>query len=146
VRSADSGQKGVADDDDRRVAHSARGGMTLTEHALQGAVLETGSTNRLCVGLPWFRSMPFSAILGLELSVAGEPVADVRLERAATAGAYWFLQDRQALRWPGSPVPGERAEVVLRMRLQLPNLTRPDGGAVEVLQEVRGEVPVVAAS
>ena len=124
--------------------------MTLTGHVLRGTVLESGATNRLAVGLPWFRSMPFSSITGLELQVQGEPVPDVRLEvedrplasRLGGTDGYWFLQDRCRLLWTG-PVPAERAAVVLRMRLQLPNLTLPDGSAAQVLQEVRGEVPVV---
>jgi hypothetical protein len=155
VRSADSEQKGVADDDDRAIEACAGGGvMTLTEHALRGAALETGwPENRLPVGLPWFRSMPFSSITGLGLLVDGEPVPDVRLEvdgrpiavdaLGATDG-YWFLQDRQALLW-SAPVPADRADVVLHLRFQLPNLTLPDGGPALVLQEVRGVVPVVAA-
>ncbi len=124
--------------------------MTLTEHVLRGAALESGATNRLAVGLPWFRSMPFSSITGLELQVQDEPAQDVRLEvedRPTGSGGtdgYWFLQDRCALLWSG-PVPAERAEVVLRMRLQLPNLTLPDGSPAVVLQEIRGEVPVVAS-
>lgn len=125
--------------------------MTLTEHVLRGAVLEAGATNSLRIGLPWFRSMPFSSITGLELRVADQPVLDLRLEvdgrRIApgeTGGTdgYWFLQDRHGLVWSG-PVAAGRAAVVLRMRLQLPNLTLPDGGPAVVLQEVRGEVPVV---
>jgi hypothetical protein len=147
VRSADSEQKGVADDDD----HAAAGArMTLTEHALQRAVIERGATNRLAVGLPWFRSMPYSSITAIELHVDDEPVHDVRLEVDGrpiapsgpdAAADYWFLQDRHELAWSG-PVPAERARVVLRMRLQLPNLTLPDGSAAQVLQEVRAEVPV----
>jgi hypothetical protein len=96
--------------------------------------------------------MPFSSITGLGLTVQGEPVDDVRVEVEGeplavddlprAADRYWFLQDRQVLVWSGA-VPADRAEVVLRMRLQLPNLTLPDGAAAQVLQEVRGEVPVV---
>ena len=57
----------------------------------------------------------------------------------------WFLQDRAGLEWR-APVPSAAAsEVVLRVRLQLPNLVGPGGTAVQVLQEVRGTVPVEVA-
>ena len=49
--------------------------MTLTEHVLRGAMLEARDPNRLRVGLPWFRSVPFSALVGLELIVDGRPFA-----------------------------------------------------------------------
>ena len=133
--------------------------MTLTEHALTGAVLRVGRPdglpNRLPVGLPWYRSMPFSSLVGLELLLDGLAVAGVGLEvdGSATpieglrdvADRYWFLQDRRVLSWRDPAPIGERADVVLRIRLHLPNLTGPDGGSLQVLQEVRGVVPAEAA-
>lgn len=129
--------------------------MTLVEHALRGAVLTVGPPCRLLVGLPWYRSMPLSAVVGVDLTIDGEAVPDlrVRLERESVSvadlgrleGRTWFLQDRAELEWRG-PVPsGAAADVVLTVRLQLPNLVGPGGAAVQVLQEVRGTLPVEAS-
>lgn len=128
--------------------------MTLTEHALRGALLSAGAPSRLVTGLPWYRSMPLAAVLALDLEVDGTPVAGIRLrlddrcvpvEALALERGSWFLQDRHALEWD-APVPVVGiAEVVLRMRLQLPNLLGPGGAGVQVLQEVRAAVPVEAA-
>jgi hypothetical protein len=129
--------------------------MTLTEHALRGAVLTAGAPCRIAVGLPWYRSMPLSAILGIELTIDGDAVPDLHLRLASRSlpvgrlghldDLAWFLQDRNELEWR-APVPsGGAADVVLRMRLQLPNLVGPGGTLVQVLQEVRGTVPVEVA-
>lgn len=128
--------------------------MTLTEHALRGATIETGVVNRLRVGLPWYRSMPLSTLVEIELLLDGRPVPDIRLDidgRALAVGELvtavdrtWFLQDRQALTWSGDVPAADRAEVVLRMRLCLPNIVGPDGGALQVLQEARADLPVRA--
>ncbi len=126
--------------------------MTLTEHALRGAVLAAGETCRLAVGLPWYRSMPVSAVLGIDLTIDGEAVPDLHLrlesrsvpvdELDRVEDLAWFLQDRATLEWR-APAPSDAvADVVLRVRLQLPNLVVPGGTAVQVLQEVRGAVPV----
>jgi hypothetical protein len=130
--------------------------VTLVEHALRGAVLEAGSRNRLRVGLPWYRSMPFSSIVGIDVEVDGAAVQDVRLDVGGVAlpvgrlqevsGRIWFLQDRHALEWSGPAASGTRAEVAVRLRLHLPNLIGPDGGSIQVLQEVRAGVPVEPAS
>lgn len=125
--------------------------MTLTEHALRGATIRAGAPNRLSVGLPWYRSLPCSAVLGIELEVDGVPVTDLRLRldgepvrEPELAGRSWFLQDRHVLEWTDPVRPAGSADVVLRMRLQLPNLVGP-AGAVQVLQEARARVPVEAA-
>ncbi|MDH2444864.1 hypothetical protein QDR37_12985 [Amnibacterium sp. CER49] len=128
--------------------------MTLTEHALRGAVLRAGSVNRLPVGLPWYRSLPLSAVRDVELLLDGTAVPGLRLRlergavEVAALGAMrdttWFLQDRQVLEW-GAPVESAAVGVVLRIRLQLPNLLGPDGAPVQVLQEVRGRVDVEGA-
>lgn len=126
--------------------------MTLVEHALRGAVLRAGPPCRLPVGLPWYRSMPLSAVLGVDLTIDGEAVPDLRLrlERESFSvadlgrleGRTWFLQDRAELEWR-APVPsGAAADVVLTVRLQLPNLVGPGGTTVQVLQEIRGTLPV----
>ena len=89
VRSAGFLQKGTADDDghDQRLAepHAARGAgraVTLTEHALKGSVLMTGTEHRMRVGLPWYRAMPYSSIVQLSLTVDGVPAEDLQLEAA----------------------------------------------------------------
>ncbi|HET6824819.1 MAG TPA: hypothetical protein VFH64_02745 [Amnibacterium sp.] len=126
--------------------------MTLVEHALRGAVLTAGASCRLPVGLPWYRSMPVSAVLGIDLTIDGEAVPDLRLrvenrsipvaELGRVEDLAWFLQDRAGLDWPAPAPSGAAVDVVLRVRLQLPNLVGPGGTAVQVLQEVRGTVPV----
>ena len=130
--------------------------MTLTEHALIGSVLTTGADHRMLVGLPWYRSMPYSSVVRLSLTVDGVPVEELQLEAAdgwadvaslaAMTDRSWFLQDRRPLRWRPTRPLGERAEIVLRVGLHLPNLVGPTGDGVQVLQEVRGEVPVRAAA
>jgi hypothetical protein len=110
----------------------------------------------MLVGLPWYRSMPYSSIVQLSLAVDGVPVEELQLEAAggwadvpslaAMTDRSWFLQDRRPLRWRPTGSLGERAEIVLRVGLHLPNLVGPTGGSVQVLQEVRGEVPVQAAA
>ena len=130
--------------------------MTLTEHALRGAVLRPGAPNRLRVGLPWYRSLPLSAVLGLELRLDGEPVTGLRLrlpsgpvdvaELADPGTASWFVQDRAVLEWAGPAPSSALPEVVLRIRLQLPNLLGPGASAVQVVQEVRARLPVEAAA
>jgi len=129
--------------------------MTLAEHALRGAVLTAGSPCRLAVGLPWYRSMPLSAVLGIDLTIDGEVVPDLhlRLESGSVpvvgldrlTDLTWFLQDRAELEWRAPAPSGAAADVVLRMRLQLPNLVGPGGAAVQVLQEARGTVRVEVA-
>jgi hypothetical protein len=129
--------------------------VTLTEHALRGAVVRAGAVNRLSVGLPWYRSLPLSAVLGIELRLDDEPVIGLRLrlqdravdvsELAELGSRSWFLQDRQLLEW-AAPAPSSMLpDVVLRIRLQLPNLVGPDGSAVQVVQEVRSRVAVEPA-
>jgi hypothetical protein len=129
--------------------------MTLAEHALRGAVLTVGSPCRLAVGLPWYRSMPLSAVLGIDLTIDGEVVPDLHLRLGSEAvpvvdldrltDLTWFLQDRAELEWRAPAPSGAAADVVLRMRLQLPNLVGPGGAAVQVLQEARGTVRVEVA-
>jgi hypothetical protein len=129
--------------------------VTLTEHALRGAALRAGAVNRLPVGLPWYRSLPLTAVLEIGLRVDGEPVGDLRLrlggdtievaDLADAAAGTWFLQDHHELEWTGAPPTAARPEVIVRFRLQLPNLVGPDGAAVQVLQEVRAHVPVAVA-
>lgn len=129
--------------------------MTLTEHALRGAVLRPGSPNRLPVGLPWYRSLPLSAVLDVELLLDGRAVPDLRLELVDGAVAVarlpalhersWFLQDRQVLEWAGPTPAGAAVDVVLRVRVQLPNLLGPAGDPLSVLQEARGRVVVEPA-
>lgn len=129
--------------------------MTLTEHAIRGTVLRAGATNRMSVGLPWYRSMPLSAVLGIELTVDDEPVPDLRLlvddapvpvdALGARGDRSWFLQDRQVLEWAATASVAVDADVALRVRLQLPNLVGPDGSPLRVVQEVRGTVPVEVA-
>jgi hypothetical protein len=129
--------------------------MTLAEHALRGAVLTAGSPCRLAVGLPWYRSMPLSAVLGIDLTIDGEVVPDLHLRLESEAvpvvdldsltDLTWFLQDRAELEWCAPAPSGAAADVVLRLRLQLPNLVGPGGAAVQVLQEARGTVRVEVA-
>jgi|1186.fasta_scaffold198203_2 hypothetical protein len=129
--------------------------MTLTEHALRGSVLRAGADHRLEVGLPWYRAMPYSSIVDLALSVDGRQVDDLRLdigdrwaeitELATLTDRTWFLQDRHELGWRSAEALGGRATVVLRIRLHLPFLVGPDGGSVQVLQEVRADVAVEPA-
>lgn len=131
--------------------------MTLTEHALRGSAIAVGPPHRLPVGLPWFRSTPLSAIVDAELLIDGRPVDGLGLEvdgrtvAVADLGGlrdrYWFVQERLELTWDG-PLPerADEAEAVLRLRLHLPFLTGPGGGSVQVLQEVRGTVPLGAAA
>jgi len=128
--------------------------VTLVEHALRGAVLEPDRPCRLRIGLPWYRSLPLSAILGIDLTLDGRSVTGLRLRSRdrvvpvgalATQHASWFLQDRYELEWDGPAPSAPTAEVVVRMRLQLPNLVGPGGSAVQVLQEVRASVPARAA-
>lgn len=131
--------------------------MTLTEHAFRGSAIAVGPPNRLAVGLPWFRSTPLSAVidaelridrrrvdaLGLEVDGRTVPVADL----GSLVERYWFVQERLVLTWEG-PVQQDRhaVDAVLGLRLHLPFLTGPDGGSVQVQQEVRGVVPIERAS
>ncbi|MGN6445228.1 hypothetical protein [Amnibacterium sp.] len=129
--------------------------MTLAEHALRGAVLSVGPWCRLAVGLPWFRSMPLSAVVSVALLVDGRAVPDLRVELdgrllpvgelATLVDRYWFVQDRLTLAWSGWSLSGA-VEVALRVRLHLPFLTGPGGGSLQVLQESRGTVPVEVAA
>lgn len=126
--------------------------MTLTEHAIRGSVLVSGAHHRLEIGLPWYRSMPFSSVVAIEVRVDGAPAARVHLgvagewlpvhALAQLRERYWFLQDRHRLRWEADGPVADTADVTVRMRLHLPFLTGPDGSGVKVLQEIRGIVPV----
>lgn len=110
----------------------------------------------MLVGLPWYRSMPYSSIVRLSLTVDGVAVEGLQLEAAdgwadvpslaAMTDRSWFLQDRRPLRWRPTGLLGAQAEIVLRVGLHLPNLVGPTGDGVQVLQEVRGQVPVQAAA
>jgi hypothetical protein len=126
--------------------------MTLTEHALRGSVLVSGREHRLEIGLPWYRSMPFSSIVEIDVRVDDTPVAPVQLglddewlpvdALSRLRERYWFVQDRHRLRWRHDHSVAATADVAIRMRMHLPFLAGPDGSSLQVLQEISGVVSV----
>src|SRR5918912_566747 len=84
--------------------------MTLTDHVLSRSALTVeGDRSWLDIGLPWYRSLPLSAITDLRLQIGDESFesGDLYLEvdgvpvptdlLAGYTSQYWFLQDRLPL-------------------------------------------------
>lgn len=82
------------------------------------------------IRLPWYRSLPLSSLVALEVSLNGEAVPAERLrvrlndkelalaEFAPLWDEYWFVQDRATVVVAGAAV-GEPTEVDVRTRVDL---------------------------
>lgn len=89
------------------------------------ALRSTPDGFEILISLPWIRSLPLGSLREVEVTVDGEPVDGVTatLERAddGAAEAWWFLQDRVALRGMPALAPGSH-EVAVSFRLLIPYL------------------------
>ena len=102
---------------------------------------------RVSLGLPWMRSLPFSSVDGIRVSVNGAaacPAAavriggeDVRLEElAAWWDRFWFLQDRVSVAVHRTPAPGvgESLDVTVEMDLRIPYILTGPGRPLVLTQ------------
>jgi hypothetical protein len=109
--------------------------MTLTalrDDALRSA--DEGFVLRL--GLPWIRSLPLASLADLSVVIDGEPVEglsvqldgrDIDPSALVDEDAWWFLQDRLAIRGERVLASGAH-DVSVAFRLVIPYLqTGPDG-------------------
>ncbi len=98
------------------------------------ALIADGDELVVTLSVPWYRSLPLSSIVGLDLSLDGRRipadrvVADFGGVRSSIPELddrwqeYWFVQDRGAFRIPNSPrrTAGERVRVDAELRLRIP--------------------------
>ena len=103
---------------------------------------------RVSLGLPWMRSLPFSSVDGVRVSVNGaaaSPAAtpvridgeDVQLEElAAWWDRFWFLQDRVSVAVHRIPAPsvGESLDVTVEMDLRIPYILTGPGRPLVLTQ------------
>lgn len=128
--------------------------MTLTDHVLHGSTMTVDRTGgQVDIGLPWYRSLPFSAITGIEVTVDGETFDASRLAvdlDGTLVGAdqlpdrYWFLQDRLPVVLPGwTPRPDAvSATVSVHMRLALPYMFAAPEVPITVTMAAAGDCPI----
>ncbi len=84
------------------------------------------------VRLPWYRSLPFSCVEALELSVDGEPVPADELRVIVKAqerrlgelrwldDETWFVRDPIVVRAPRAVAPGAPIDVRVALRVRIP--------------------------
>src|SRR6476646_2671549 len=89
------------------------------------ALAHAGDGFVLRLGLPWIRSLPVASLEDLTVEIDGDPVGALmieldgrELEPAALADehAWWFLQDRLAIRGEHALTPGAH-DVTVTFRL-----------------------------
>jgi len=107
--------------------------------------------------LPWYRSLPLSAVEHLTIRVDGESFADGDLsltlnaaerpfgELAAQSYEFWFVQDTAWVRVPATPV-GPSVELGVELALRIPYLMiGPDRALVRHVAE-DGTLPVAGVN
>jgi hypothetical protein len=118
--------------------------MSLTDQVLAPeALVSLGNSSMLSIAMPWFRSVPLSAIERLKVSISGEELdpGRVRLpegdwvefeELATVTDREWFPQDTLGLELTKNLEPGSEHEVTLEISLTIPNLVMPDGTVIQI--------------
>lgn len=117
--------------------------MTFNAHLLEpNSTHRTESGYQVSLGLPWYRSLPWSCIEDIEIRIDEEvwPFSDltVMIDGIAVASheladrweSYWFLQERILVDL-ASDLPAEKqADVIVTMALLLPNVLIEDKAAL----------------
>lgn len=112
--------------------------MPLSDRVLEADSLRIEPNQMvLSIGLPWFRSVPRSAIEDFKLEVDGKSIDVDRFEGLSAADFFvhdkeWFPQDRVKLTWNQQASVGNPHEVQITMKLVIPNLLTPDGKPIVV--------------
>lgn len=121
--------------------------MALTAQVFRNANATLDSNGRLQfdIGLPWFRSLPMSAILKLEARVGdgAEPVLLELLvdgswvavaELASFASVEWFVQDLQTVRvqLPAELVDANSTTVELKFGMMMPSMFMKPGDPIVI--------------
>jgi hypothetical protein len=129
--------------------------MTLTAHVLRQpeARMQPGSYLEISLGLPWFRSLPMSSILGVagrlqesEDWVLGQVLIDGKwLELQALAElsqVEWYVQDLKQFRFsmPELAQSSPNLELEVKFDLLMPNLFIKPGEPVVIHTSARGIV------
>ena len=123
--------------------------MTFATTMLDDGALRTSDEGfEVDVHLSWYRSLPLSSVLDIELTVAGERVARDELRFGVNGNEYtldelaerwdeiWFVLDPAILRCPRQLVaPGEEAEVTVRLVLRIPYILIGPDRPLEFAQE-----------
>ncbi|MFF2315311.1 DUF6379 domain-containing protein [Arthrobacter sp. NPDC058097] len=104
-------------------------------HLLQNtSAYRTVSGYQLSLGLPWYRSLPWSCVEDIEVRINDEvwPFKDLTIiidgapvtasELAERWDSYWYLQDRILVRINSDVSPPQQADVCVKMALLLPNV------------------------
>lgn len=112
--------------------------MPLSDRVLEANSLRIGDSGaQLDIGLPWFRSIPRSAVEQLVLEIDGSEVElktlnGVPSDEFLDPEAEWFPQDRVLLGFSQELEAGTDHQVSLTIKIAIPNLVMPDGKPVVI--------------
>ncbi len=110
------------------------------------SVVVTAETIEVHVGLPWYRSLPWAGVAGVELEIDGSPVEGAeatidgyRPEELASREDYWHIQHRAVVVFPrgGAGTVSGPVPVVVRVHLRVPGPLLPDGSPMPFTFEDR---------
>ena len=123
--------------------------MTTTQNVLQNDAVRQSEFVKLSVGLPWFRSLRLSHIVGLSTHIDGEAAAPIEIlvngswlkiaDLEPLIDLEWYPQDRQTIRLACAK---SEFELELNFDMLMPNLFMGPNNPVVIHSTVRQSVSI----
>ena len=124
--------------------------MALTDQfLLADSLYANADSATLSLGLPWFRSLPWAAISGVQIDIGDQTFETNQVEVETPAGYQplivvnqrdryqrnadeWFVQDRHNFRVPAQLAATNEYPVRVQFQLLMPNLFAAPGVAISL--------------
>ena len=123
--------------------------MTTTQNVLQNDAVRQSEFVALSVGLPWFRSLRLSHIVGLSAHTDGEAASPIEMlvngswlkisELEPLIDIEWYPQDRQTIRVASAK---SEFELELNFDMLMPNLFMGPNNPVVIHSTVKQRVSI----
>ena len=123
--------------------------MTTTQNVLHDDAVRQSEFVKLSVGLPWFRSLRLSHIVGLSAHIDGQAAAPIEMlidgswlkiaQLEPLINLEWYPQDRQTIRFACAK---REFELELHFDMLMPNLFMGPNNPVVIHSTVRQRVSI----